>query len=512
MVLVVALHLVRVFYAGAYKKPREFNWVIGVMLLLLTLAFSFTGYLLPWDQLAYWAVTVGTDLVHYVPLVGGKLQDLLIGGAAGRAEHAAALLRAARRRAPDARSSLMLAVHIWRVRKDGFAVQRTERRRVRRGGDRAARRRAGRAAMAQAAPELYGGRVRLLGVVDRESVTEAERPGRRHGVHVAAPARAPRRRRARHRGGRARPRRRVQPRRCAASRTRTSRPSRRRRRGTSPGSRSCSRTSIRSSPGSSFPRAPCSFFVLLPYIDRNPDTRARHRKVAIVLFSVLLAIAVVLTVIGTFFRGPGLEVRRAVDPLVHRVLGAIDGRHEPTRLPPRRLEGRRRAADRRRRRTPATRRCARSRPARAAPRSPSATSRASPTDTSTYVPAGRMYVVNANDYLFALSQKCPHLGCHVPFCESSGRFECPCHGSVFDLAGEYITGPGAARAWTATRSTLDGQQRRRRHRHARRPGPTAGAQELPHAAQGPELHREGLTCRASARSRRRSSRSGSTAA
>ena len=58
MVLVVAVHLVRVFYAGAYKKPREFNWAIGVMLLLLTLAFSFTGYLLPWDQLSYWAVTV----------------------------------------------------------------------------------------------------------------------------------------------------------------------------------------------------------------------------------------------------------------------------------------------------------------------------------------------------------------------------------------------------------------------------------------------------------------------
>ena len=61
--------------------------------------------------------------------------------------------------------------------------------------------------------------------------------------------------------------------------------------------------------------------------------------------------------------------------------------------------------------------------------------------TSTYVPAGRMYVVNADNYLFALSQKCPHLGCHVPFCDSSGRFECPCHGSVYDLAGEYITGP-----------------------------------------------------------------------
>ena len=64
-----------------------------------------------------------------------------------------------------------------------------------------------------------------------------------------------------------------------------------------------------------------------------------------------------------------------------------------------------------------------------------------PEGSSTYVSAGRMYVVNANNHLFALSQKCPHLGCRVPYCESSGRFECPCHGSVFDLAGEWITGP-----------------------------------------------------------------------
>jgi len=62
-------------------------------------------------------------------------------------------------------------------------------------------------------------------------------------------------------------------------------------------------------------------------------------------------------------------------------------------------------------------------------------------ETSTYVPANRLYVVNTKGYLFALSQKCPHLGCHVPFCDSSGRFECPCHGSIYDLAGEYIAGP-----------------------------------------------------------------------
>ena len=61
--------------------------------------------------------------------------------------------------------------------------------------------------------------------------------------------------------------------------------------------------------------------------------------------------------------------------------------------------------------------------------------------TATYFPEGRLYVVNAKGDLFALSQKCPHLGCRVPFCESSGRFECPCHGSIFDIGGEYIQGP-----------------------------------------------------------------------
>ena len=74
MVVVVALHLVRVFLTGAYKngvgqgQKREWNWVIGVFLLLLTLLLSFTGYLLPWDQLAYWAVTVGTSPVSYTHL------------------------------------------------------------------------------------------------------------------------------------------------------------------------------------------------------------------------------------------------------------------------------------------------------------------------------------------------------------------------------------------------------------------------------------------------------------
>ena len=61
--------------------------------------------------------------------------------------------------------------------------------------------------------------------------------------------------------------------------------------------------------------------------------------------------------------------------------------------------------------------------------------------TATYVNSGRLYVTNAGGQVFALSQKCPHLGCKVPFCDSSGRFECACHGSVFDLGGEWVQGP-----------------------------------------------------------------------
>ena len=70
MVATVFLHMCRVFFTGSYKPPREFNWMIGVALFLLTLLSSFTGYLLPWDQLAFWAITVGTSIAGYAPLVG----------------------------------------------------------------------------------------------------------------------------------------------------------------------------------------------------------------------------------------------------------------------------------------------------------------------------------------------------------------------------------------------------------------------------------------------------------
>jgi len=118
MVIFVVLHMLRVFYTGAYKPPREFNWVVGVFLLLLTLLASFTGYLLPWDQLSYWAITVGTSIAGYVPVIGHELRFFLLGGPeVGQA----ALIRFYTLHV-IAIPGIMLAlmgVHFWRIRKDG---------------------------------------------------------------------------------------------------------------------------------------------------------------------------------------------------------------------------------------------------------------------------------------------------------------------------------------------------------------------------------------------------------
>src|SRR5512140_563329 len=72
MVILVMLHILRVFLTGSSRPPREFNWVVGVTLLTLTLLLSFTGYLLPWDQLSFWAVTVGTNMAAATPFVGAE--------------------------------------------------------------------------------------------------------------------------------------------------------------------------------------------------------------------------------------------------------------------------------------------------------------------------------------------------------------------------------------------------------------------------------------------------------
>lgn len=118
MVLLVVLHMARVFYTGAYKPPREFNWIVGVFLLLLTLGASFTGYLLPWDQLAYWAITVGTSVASYAPFLGEQIRQILLGGPEIGQQ---ALIRfyALHIIVIPALITLLTSLHIWRVRKDG---------------------------------------------------------------------------------------------------------------------------------------------------------------------------------------------------------------------------------------------------------------------------------------------------------------------------------------------------------------------------------------------------------
>ena len=118
MVVFVALHMCRVFYTGAYKTPREFNWVLGVLLLLLTLALSFTGYLLPWDQLAFWAITVGSSIAAYAPVIGKQLRFWMLGG---NTVGQGALLRfyVLHVMLLPLLMTVIVAVHLWRVRKDG---------------------------------------------------------------------------------------------------------------------------------------------------------------------------------------------------------------------------------------------------------------------------------------------------------------------------------------------------------------------------------------------------------
>ena len=138
MVIYIWLHMFRVFMTGSYKPPREFNWVVGVVLLTLTLLLSFTGYLLPWDQLSMWAVTVGSNMARAVPLIGheGPGQQLLtIDGipmitSGSDSRYALLGARAVREEALNRfyvyhclaiplAAGFLMALHFWRVRKDG---------------------------------------------------------------------------------------------------------------------------------------------------------------------------------------------------------------------------------------------------------------------------------------------------------------------------------------------------------------------------------------------------------
>jgi len=124
MVAVVFFHMVRVFLTGAYKKGvavgsnRPLNWIVGLILLILTLLLSFTGYLLPWDQLAYWAITVGTNIAKAAPVVGEWTRYVLLGGTTID-QNALIRFYVLHVFFLPMIVLLLFSYHMWRVRKDG---------------------------------------------------------------------------------------------------------------------------------------------------------------------------------------------------------------------------------------------------------------------------------------------------------------------------------------------------------------------------------------------------------
>src|SRR3974390_837934 len=118
MVFLVFAHMFKVFYRGAYRPPREFNWVIGVVLLLITLLLSYTGYLLPWDQLAYWAITVGSNIISAMPILGRPIRFLLLGGHLV-GENALLRFYVLHCMVLPLAAIFFIAIHFWRIRKDG---------------------------------------------------------------------------------------------------------------------------------------------------------------------------------------------------------------------------------------------------------------------------------------------------------------------------------------------------------------------------------------------------------
>ncbi len=120
MVAFCMLHMIRVFFTGAYKPPRELNWVAGVLLLLLTMTFALTGYLLRWDQLSYWGTTVVTTTIKRVPLVGPLLAFILMGGEKIGAPTLTRFFSLHVFFLPVTVIFLLIA-HFWMVRKQGIS-------------------------------------------------------------------------------------------------------------------------------------------------------------------------------------------------------------------------------------------------------------------------------------------------------------------------------------------------------------------------------------------------------
>jgi len=118
MVFLVFAHMAKVFYRRAFRAPKELNWVVGVCMLMLTLLLSYTGYLLPWDQLSYWGTTVGANIMSAIPVVGDKLRFVLLGG---HNVNANALLRfyVLHTMILPLILILLIVVHLWRLHEDG---------------------------------------------------------------------------------------------------------------------------------------------------------------------------------------------------------------------------------------------------------------------------------------------------------------------------------------------------------------------------------------------------------
>jgi len=304
MVLVVALHLVRVFWDGAYKGPRRVNWLYGVGLFVITLAWSFTGYLLPWDQLSYWAVTVGAALLGYVPWFGSELRAFALGGTEiGQATllrfyvlHVAVLTAA---------FGVLMALHIWRVRKDGLAIGEDLREPSVVVTDSAASAAPNTAAASATEASSAAPRVRLLGevealpgqaVVPREPADEVFTWPHllvRHvvvalattlvvvamGVAWEAPLRD------------------------LANPNLTPEPAK------APWYFVGVQELLAHFPpvigGVLIPAVALLGLAIWPWVDRSPARRPAERKVALGFFLTICATAFVLTVIGAFFRGPG---------------------------------------------------------------------------------------------------------------------------------------------------------------------------------------------------------------
>ena len=125
MVIAVFAHMFHVFYRGGYKPPHEFNWAVGVVLLLLTLFLSYTGYLLPWDQLAFWAITVGTNIISAMPVLGKYVRFQLLGGNVV-GENALLRFYVLHCVVLPLAAVLLIAIHFWRVQKDGGLTVRDQ--------------------------------------------------------------------------------------------------------------------------------------------------------------------------------------------------------------------------------------------------------------------------------------------------------------------------------------------------------------------------------------------------